>query len=167
MRFYVQLDPRTLPEIPNDLKFTNVVPRGVNRGDCQNPPQGSAARTLLEACWKVVWPRFAKRLRGLTRQSSALCYVDPGEPAQPFHCDADGDKRYHTVMVPLTSDIDSGGTEFEDGVAFNAVKGLAYCFDGNFIHRGAAHRGSSRRVYAAYVVCPAGAPPDPNVFYAK
>ena len=115
----------------------------------------------------MVWPRFAKRLRGLTRQSSALCYVDPGEPAQPFHCDADGDKRYHTVMVPLTSDIDSGGTEFEDGVAFKAVKGLAYCFDGAFIHRGAAHRGSSRRVYAAYVVCPAGAPPDPNVFYSK
>ena len=165
MRFHVHLDPRTLPKVPADIELTNVVSRGAARGDCQNPPAGSAAHAVLEAAWAAAWPRFAKRLRNLERNNSALCYVEPGEQAQPFHCDADGDKRYHTVLVPLSTEHESGGTEFEDGVAFHAVRGLAYCFDGAMVHRGMAHRGRTRRVFAAYTVCPPGTAPDPNVFY--
>jgi hypothetical protein len=165
MRFHVTVDPAALPRIAPDLQWPNsTVLRGDRRGDWQQPPQGSAAHEALETTWSLVWPRFARRMRTLERQSSALCYVEPGEPAQTFHCDADGDRRYHTIMVPLTTEIDSGGTEFEDGVAYTAVRGLAYCFDGAIVHRGAAHRGSTRRVYAAYVVRPAGAAADPNVF---
>ena len=165
MRFHVWIDPAQLPTVPSGIALPNVVPRGASRGDCQNPPEGSEARTILEQTWATVWPRFAGRLRKMARQSAALCYVDPGEPAQPLHCDADGDRRYHTIMVPLTTDLDSGGTEFADGVAYNAARGLAYCFDGAMVHRGGAHRGSARRLFAAYVVRPAGASADPNVFY--
>ena len=151
MRFHVHLDPQTLPQPSVDIVLPNIVLRGTNRGDCQNPAKGTEAYEILEAAWSVAWPRFCGRLKRLHRQSSALCFVDPGEPAQPFHCDADGDKQYHTIMVPLTTELDSGGTEFEDGVCYNAVRGLAYCFDGAIVHRGCAHRGAQKRICAARV----------------
>ena len=141
MRFHVKLNPDNLPQVADDIALLNVVPRGHSRGDSQNPPAGSDARTVLDTVWAAVWPKFAGRLRRLQKDSASLCYVDPGEPPQPFHCDADGDRRYHTIVVPLTTELDSGGTEFADGLAYNAVRGIAYCFDGAIIHRGGAHRG--------------------------
>ena len=49
MRFHVHLDPRTLPKVPADIELTNVVSRGAARGDCQNPPAGSAAHASSSA----------------------------------------------------------------------------------------------------------------------
>jgi hypothetical protein len=140
------------------------VPRGVHRWDYQNPPPRSAAGRLLEQVWRVVWPLMQPKLpSAVQRQSATLAIVDPGEPAQPFHCDADGDTAYFTILVPLTTEWEAGGTVFQDGVMYLAVRGLAYCFDGAVEHRGSAHRGQRRRVFAAFVVAP-GVLKDPNVF---
>lgn len=163
MRFHCNIDENSLPFVPETLKWGPIIKRGRRRGDYQNPPAGTDARRILDDVWEAVWPKFRGRLGSLGLQSTALAYVDPGEKAQPFHCDADGDERYHTVLVPLTTEIDSGGTQFEDGVAFLPRRGIAYCFDGALVHRGAAHRGEKRRVFAAYVLAP-GVYRDLNIF---
>jgi hypothetical protein len=164
MLIHVELDAAALPEIPDSLPWGPLVARGERRGDYQNPGQGTVARALLDRTWAVVWPHFRDALPNAKRQNQALVRVDPGAPAQPFHCDADGDREYHTIVVPLTTEHEAGGTEFEDGPAFLPVRGLAYCFDGAVIHRGGAHRGVRRRVFAAFTVAP-GVLEDLNVFF--
>ena len=163
MLSHVELDATALPEIPASLPWGPLVPRGELRGDYQNPTRGTAARAVLDRTWALVWPLFLHTLSGARLQNQALVRVDPGAPAQPFHCDADGDRDYHTIAVPLTTEREAGGTEFENGLAFLPVRGLAYCFDGAVIHRGAAHRGTRRRVFAAFTVAP-GVIDDLNVF---
>ena len=162
MRFHFSVDP-SLPHVPETIEWGKVVMRGRVRGDYQNPPQGTRAGNILSATWALVWLKVKGRLRGLELQSSSLAYVDPGEEPQPFHCDADGDKKYHTIIVPLTTERESGGTEFEDGLAYLPVRGIGYCFDGAVVHRGGAHRGVRRRVFAAFTLAP-GVYDDLNVF---
>lgn len=152
------------------IAWAGAIPRGPGRGDLQNPTTGSAAHTVLAAVWDIVAPRLilqrhlvGRRFRRPVLRSQALCYVSPGAPAQPFHCDADGDRQYYTVIVPLTTERSAGGTEFGDGTCCRPVRGTAYYFDGAAVHRGAAHAGRRIRVYAAYVLC-AHDGVDQNVF---
>ena len=152
------------------IAWAGAIPRGPGRGDLQNPTTGSAAHTVLAAVWDIVAPRLilqrhlvGRRFRRPVLRSQALCYVSPGAPAQPFHCDADGDRQYYTVIVPLTTERSAGGTEFGDGTCYRPVRGTAYYFNGAAVHRGAAHAGRRMRVYAAYVLC-AHDGIDQNVF---
>ena len=154
MRFHVFIDPSQLPTIDHDLEWGHLVKRGCQRGDYQNPPEGTRAHEILTETWALVWPRLQKRFKSHQLQSQALGYVPPGEQAQPFHCDLDGDTKYHTVIVPLTTEHDAGGTQFEDGLAYLPVRGIVYCFNGDVVHRGTAHNGQKERVFAVFVLTP-------------
>ena len=103
-----------------------------------------------------MWPHLGEFTAGRRVDSRALAVVPPGEPAQPWHCDLDGCTDYHTLIVPLTTEYDAGGTEFKDGEARLPVRGTAYCFDGSIYHRGAAHRGRKRRLFGVYTIVPIG-----------
>jgi hypothetical protein len=169
MRVHLYLNPSELPAVPPALLSSvwdhrNIVMRGKRRGDMQNPMHGSEACQLLEATWAAVRPLVRRHYPRHKLRSQALAYVEPGAPAQEFHCDLDGNTDMHTVIVPLTSEHDAGGTQFADGLAFTPVRGLVYAFDGADVHRGAAHRGQARRVFAAYVIS-TRALQDDNVFY--
>jgi hypothetical protein len=154
MRFTVAFPPTLLPNRLPSVNHTDLVQRGVQRGDLQNPPSGTAAGRILDDVLQIVWPHLGEFTAGRQVHSRALAVVPPGEPAQPWHCDLDGCTEYHTLIVPLTTEYDAGGTEFKDGEARLPVRGTAYCFDGAFCHRGAAHRGRKRRVFAAYTIVP-------------
>lgn len=154
MRFTVKVDPDALPIVkPRTLAEVTGVARGLLRVDVQNPEEPELAQALGEA-WLLVWPKLRGRMRGFQVRSKTMAFVEPGAPAQPWHCDLDGDLKYHTVIVPLTTEHDAGGTQFEDGAAQLPVRGSAYCFNGAEVHRGAAHAGKHQRIFATFVVTP-------------
>jgi len=163
MRFHLAVDSSKLPVVEPDLEWGPMIKRGRSRGDYQNPPLGSRAQQILTDTWNLVWPHLRARFKKHTLLSQTLARVPPGEPEQPFHCDRDGDSAYHTIIVPLTTEHAAGGTEFEDGVAFLAVRGIVYCFNGAVVHRGSAHRGERERIFASYVIHP-NAIVDENIF---
>jgi hypothetical protein len=163
MRFHIFFNETQLPFIDEKFEWGKLVKRGKQRGDYQNPPKGTRAHKVLCQTWALVWPLLQSRFKKYTLQSQTLGLVPPGEPAQHFHCDSDGDTNYHTVIVPLTTEHDAGGTQFENGLSYLPVRGMAYCFNGAVIHRGAAHRGQQNRIYAAYVLN-LQVVDDPNIF---
>lgn len=163
----VAFDPALLPN-PEVLPLPSkrgTVKRGRNRHDLQNPDPETPWGQLVAQTEAVVWPLLAKRFGRHRVHSRAVGVVPPGEPAQPWHCDLDGDTRYWTVLVPLTTEYEAGGTEFQTGEARLPVRGTAYAFHGAEMHRGAAHRGAKARIYVALVVVSAKwRGEDANVF---
>lgn len=164
MRFSWLVDEAALPD-GSKLKTASSrsMPRGKGRVDSQNPT--GKLKEALDATWTVIEPGVRGRLPNHTRRSQALIVVQPGSPAQPWHVDLDGDADYHTVLVPLTTEHEAGGTEFEDGLCYMPVRGRAYAFDGALVHRGGAHRGTKRRVCAAFVLTSCDATDDLNVVH--
>lgn len=153
------IDPDALPDtlsLGTTVAGTKVV-RGERRCDYQNPSPRSRAGQILKKVEAAIQPVLAEHFRGYRIDSKCLAVVPPGEPAQPWHCDLDGDTEYHTILVPLSpTDRDAGGTDFDSGVRCCPVRGLVYWFDGDELHRGLAHRGKRARVFAGIVVVPEG-----------
>ena len=149
-------DAAQLPD-PTSLKQPHkmsVIRRGRHRHDFQNPAVGAPWGDVIARTEAEVWPLLSKKFGKHRILSRTVGFVQPGAPAQPWHVDLDGDRMYWTVMVPLTTDYDSGGTEFGTGEARLSVRGTMYAFNGAELHRGAAHRGGALRVYVAFVVVP-------------
>lgn len=148
------------------------------RYDYQVPRPGTvvtafqeAAASLVDKVAAVVEPHYTTKLGLGPAQSRALCFSLPRCRDQEFHSDNfDAGSAYYTVLVPLTTAADSGGTRFEkfekygvrDRVDYPAQRGTAYCFDGEFLHLGLGNNSDEMRVFVALVFHAPGMT-DPNV----
>lgn len=152
-------------ELPPPPPASDMVKRGEQRHDLQNPDPESPWGKVVAQVESVILPIAQRKVFPTHRvHSRAVAFVPPGEPPQPWHCDMDGDRRYHTLIVPLTTDRSSGGTEFGDGSARQAVRGCAYSFNGALYHRGGFHGGKNTRIFAMFVLVPLNFKKiDPNI----
>ena len=75
--------------------------------------------------------------------------VHPGSPDQPSHVDDSSGENlcYYTLIVPLTSNPDSGGTHFPVMNHVFRSFGGALVFDGGVTHAGLGNRSKEDRIF--------------------
>ena len=87
-----------------------------------------------------------------------LVVVKSGAVDQENHCDAPNKNCYYTIIIPLTNDINSGGTVFPHMDNNKEFKDFIV-FDGKLPHYGTGNRSNKARLFM-YAVLTSGE--DPN-----
>lgn len=169
-RFLVSRDPAKVYTVSQSTQVGwTAVETGPRRYDYQIPPTtpqsgaGKTAKNMIDIIEKTVVEPFRKQFELPEVKSRAFCFSKPRCKDQEFHADNfDVGQAYYTLLVPLTTDPRSGGTQFELGlITYPPTRGTAYCFDGAILHRGLGNKSSENRAFAAFVLSGNGVV-DPN-----
>jgi hypothetical protein len=130
----------------------HATPRGAGRVDIALTPAWARSAVRLRAFGKIAsLVDVVTQERTNLRVGWHLMVVAPGACAQGWHADAPGKRFYRTLLVPLTCDHPTAGTEFVTGMATTRLVnpyGGALLFDGSVVHRGCGNPpGQSRRLF--------------------
>lgn len=129
----------------------HATPRGTGRVDIALTPAWVRSAVRLPAFAKIAsLVDVVTQERNNLRVGWHLMVVAPGARAQGWHTDAPAKRFYRTLLVPLTRDHPTAGTEFVTAMTTTVVNpyGGALLFDGSVVHRGCGNPpGQSCRLF--------------------